>query len=576
MQPVLRLFTTVALALGLCAPAFAQVALPDAVETTPLSIDAFSTGTLDRSEGAMPPTLWIGSDAETLGFLLDAAPARPLLPSLGEALRRVLLTPGAGPDGAPASLGGKKLYALARAGFGEDARTIASLSNAARNDPWVGQALAVADLLSGADNAACARGENLASGREAIFWVKLRVFCYATSGERDAADLTLGILRERDALSGTDAELLSALVTGRVLQTASAPENALHFAIYKRLNIPLSPYQLTKADAGVLKAVAWSQGIDTPTRVAAAEHAAAAGAMRGPELAALFQSFSLELTEIGAAVEIARTRPDDPLTDAILYQAVMAMNAPEFLRDKAALIARALAVADSFARAHALSLLYANDTKDLEGALLPGEESRRFAMARMAVGDSQGAGRWLFAMIDGGDMSAMNEADAMAFIELTNLLSVLDPASAAIVADAAGVSIVPPRSAGIGHYGSGLVSEGLALARIVDAAFDAAFDDGIGQAALAALAASSTPFMGAESVVDVVVRQSLRAAGLEDVRRRMAFELAWMASFPDRLAHEAALPPAGEEADGESAVQTQTDAEYDGFTPRLKPPRKGP
>ncbi|MFQ5563211.1 MAG: hypothetical protein ACE5FO_06550 [Parvularculaceae bacterium] len=562
MRILPRLAALSAAVAALAGMAGAQVALPDPVESTPLATDVFSTGMLQRSQGALPPTLWTGSDADTLAFLLDNAPARPAQPSLGRALRRILLSPGPGPEGAPATLGGKKLLALARAGFGEEARTIASLSNADRNGPWVARALALADLLHGETSAACRRGANLSAGRDEIFWVKLRVFCYAQAGERDAADLTLAILRDRGALDETDAALLAAATTGMAPKSSPLPRNALHFAIYKSLGAPLTPALLSEADAGVLKAVASDAAFDIATRIAAAEQASAAGAMDGAALAALFQSFTLDVADVGRAADIAAARPGDPLTDALLYQAISEMNAPEFLRDKAIRIAQALGVADSFARAYALAILYADEVNALEGALLSSDEAGRFALARMAVGDGAGAGRWLFAMKDAEDLGAMAEADAMAFIELVNLLAVLDPASAAIVADSAGVMIAETPAGGLAPSVAA-PEDDPALAGVVEAAFDAALDGETGQAALAALAASPPQAAGDGGVRDVVVMQSLRAAGLEDVRRRLAFELAWAARAPTQTPPPAAPAPEAAAAEEEG-----------GLMPRLKPPRK--
>lgn len=562
MRILHRLAAAIAGAGALAGAAAAQVSLPGPVESTPLATDIFSTGTLEPKDRALESTLWTGADADTLAFLLDHAPARPALPSLGATLRRVLLSPGPGPKDAPASLGGRKLLALARAGFGEEARTVASLSNASRNEPLTAQALAVADLLAGDADSACHRGAGLSDGRDEIFWVKLRVFCYAQSGERDAADLTLAILRDRGVLDKTDTALLTAVTTGVAPKIPPAPENALHFAIYKRLGAPLTPALLSRAESGVLKSIARDGAVDTATRIAAAEQATAAGVMDATELAALFQSFGLDLADVGRAADIAAARPGDPMTDALLYQAISEMNAPEFLRDKASRIALALGLADSFERAYALSLLYADDVNALEGALLTAGEAGRFAMARMAVGDGAGAGRWLFAMKDAEGLSAMSETDAMAFIDLTNLLAVLDPPSAAVVADAGGVSIAQPPAGGGADFAAGPGEDGTALARVVDAAFDAALNAKKGQAALAALAASATATAEDADVRDVVIMQSLRAAGLEDARRRLAFELAWSARAPEPVSSAA--------SEEEDAPITQEG----GLTPRLKPPRK--
>ncbi|MEZ5892848.1 MAG: hypothetical protein R3C58_06845, partial [Parvularculaceae bacterium] len=181
-----RLSVAAAFSAGFCVTlATAQVAAPGVVETAQLPTDAFTIGAIEPAEGALPPTLWDKSSPQTLDYLLAHAPSRPASPSIGEALRRILLSPGARPAGADASLGGKRLLALARAGFADEAREISSLATAGRGDLYVAEADATVSLLNGEDDAACRRSAGLTSGREAPFWVRLRAFCYARAGELD-------------------------------------------------------------------------------------------------------------------------------------------------------------------------------------------------------------------------------------------------------------------------------------------------------------------------------------------------------------------------------------------------------
>lgn len=538
---------------GFVEGAGAQVSAPEAVEVQPLSKDAFSTGTLSAEEGALPPTLWRESDAQTLEFLLANLPARLAAPSLGAAMKRTLLSPGAGPPDAGASLDGKKLLALGRAGFIDEARAVASLSLARRGDPWMAQARAHADLLDGDIAEACQRGASLTSGREADFWVRLRVLCYAESGERDAADLTLGLLRDKGGLDESDAAFLTAVVAGAAPQPAPKIKSALHYAIARKIESTLSLESLAEAEGGVLAALAGDLSNDFAIRIDAGERAVAMGVMDASDLAALMQSIALEPAQIANAREAVATRAHDPLTDAILFHSIQAMNAPEFLRDKAQRIAQALGLADRFYRAYALSLLYADEIATLEGVLVAPSEAAEFAMARMAVGDSAGAALWLGAMIGRNEsISALPEPQARAFMDRVNLLAVLDPQTAAQIARAGNISLLagdPGRPAAASAHDDPAIT-----ARILESAFDAALDGKLGQAGLSALAASGGAAPGGD-VESVLIGQSLRAAGMSDLSRRYAFERAWASSYPDA---------------GPSAAQT---APEDGSfpRPRLKP-----
>ena len=264
-----------------------------AVETEALSKDAFSTGLLTTSEGALSAALWGGADAANISFLLGQAPARPLTPSIGQALRRVLLSAGAGPANAGPELGGRKLLALARAGFVEEARTVASLSSAPSSDPATGQAHAIADLLAANENAACTRNLRLTSGRDQPFWVKLRVLCYALAEEQAAAELTYKILRDQALLSDTEDALLLAISIGVMPSERVLPQTALDYAIMRRLELPLSADQLGKADGGVLVTLARDESVAPALRIAAAQFAAQRGIFDGAAAPSAHGKFQL-------------------------------------------------------------------------------------------------------------------------------------------------------------------------------------------------------------------------------------------------------------------------------------------
>jgi hypothetical protein len=547
------------LCLGLvliAAPVAAQVAPLAPVETTALAKDPFSTGLLSKSEGGLGGDLWEGASPATLSSLLEQMPTRPASPSIGAALRRTLLTSGAGPAGASSALGGAKLAALARAGFGEEARIIESLSSAPDGDPEIDEAMAVADLLSGDVEEACQKNARLTRGRDAPFWVKLRILCYAAANELDAAELALGLLREQNALTPADEEIMTPLAAGGRPKTPAAPEGPVHYAALQLMKMPISPALLGDAEAGVVKAAAMDGDADWPTRIAAAVRAVSMGVMSGADLKSLFAAVPLDVAAVSGAAETLRSRSGDPMADVAAYQSIQAMAAPEFLRDKSALIAEAIGAANSFPRAFAASVLYADDIKSLEGAIVGPREAQSFALARMAIGDSDGAAKWLLAMQSGG-FGGLAEEEALSFLRSVGLLSTLNSAAAQAVAEAANVAVETPRPALAPSDNS--ASD---MAQIVDAAIDAASARIKGQAALTALAASGAAASG-DPVAAVVTRRGLEAAGLGDLAQRYGFEQVWAATFAQDRGASLESP------DFNVALAEQPG----GLTPRLKPPR---
>lgn len=514
-------------ALSVCQAASAQIAPPQTVETAEFATDAFSTGTLEPSEGALAQSLWAGTKPRAIASLLESAPTRPATPAIGEAMRRTLLSPGRGPAGAPASLGGQKLQALVSAGFVEEAATISSLSSDARGNASVAEAQAMIDLVNGDLNAACSRGQRLSVDQQNPFWVKLRVVCYANAGERDAADLTLGILREQYGLSAQDDIFLTAAAAGALPKTPPQPETVLHYSVAKLLDLPVSPGLLAQADGAVLVAVARDQNADLNSRIHAAEQAVAMGVLAPDRLAGLYGEAEFDVATLGAAAAAAEAEPRSAMSDALLFQSISEMNAPEFIRDKAKRIALALSIADGFARKYALSRVYAEEIAALEGVLLSPREAAQFAAARMVAGDSVGAANWLSEMVGpNSSVGALPEPEAMMFIELVNLLALLDPQSAAQLARSADVSLLDGN--GFGRPSQGAVDVEPPSAEILRAAFEAVAENRLGQAGLVALAASRTKGGSSPGPANaVVVAQSLRAAGMMDLLRQYEFERAF-------------------------------------------------
>lgn len=505
--------------------AAAQVELPAGVEETSLAKSPFSTGLLTARDGALSADIWQGADVSDLLFLLSQTPSRPATPAIGEGLRRALLSSAAEPDGAVPALGGAKLMSLARLGFLEEVRTIASLSSARQSDLLVGQALAIADLSEGKLDDACQRNARLSGGRDESFWVKLRIICYVAAQETDAADLTLGLLRETGGLDLREQALFEALVTGLDLKEPPLAISALELAMLRLLEVPVTPQTLIKADGGVVVGIARDASNDAQMRLSAALNAVSLGVMSRDELAAFMASFKFEPSEISAAQTAAQAGKTTTLDDVKIFHAVRQMDAPEFLRDKAALISRALAAADTIVRAHALAVLYAPDIAELEGALIAPQDASQFAISSMAVGQPRAAARWLNMMIGGG-LASLEEKLAMRAIYLINYLWLLDPEAAVPVAATANVEITDPRSPG----GKVIDANDVVTARIVTSILDAATDRIEGQAILTAAAAARDDGLQ-NPLMRAIVDRALKIAQAPDIAGRVRFETAWASAF---------------------------------------------
>lgn len=479
---------------ALLSAALAQTAPLAPVEEAALARDAFATGLLDRDAGALGADLWRGAQARVLAGLLAAAPSRPASPSIGVAARRVLLSGGDSPQGADAALAGAKLKALVRLGFIDEAREIEALAVGGKSDAAVLEAMASADFLSGDVPSGCAKVQRIAAPRDNAYGAKLRALCYAVVGELDAADLALGLLRERGALTEVDEAVLGPLTSGGKPKPGAGAVDASHYAAlhFAGAAMALSPV----ADAGVLRAVSAETGAPWALRLGAAKRAAAMGVMSAASLKALFGGAGLEVAAVAAGAEAFRQHPDDPLALAAAYQLARSKSAPEFARDRAALVAGVIGAAGDFDTLFTAAALFADDIRGFEGLLASMKEAEAFALARLALGDVTGAEGWLGAGAAGGLPAAPSDIPAL---------------------------VAAAKAAGAAAVRSGAATSAASLALAVDAAIEAAEERITGQGALAALAASG-PAAAGDAVAEVVVVRGLGTAGMNDLARRRAVE----------------------------------------------------
>ncbi len=572
-----------AAALSVAAPAMGQIDLPAPVESRSLTDSAFETGILSPRDGALPQTLWSGTDSTDLGFLLETMPTRPRLPTVGNTMRRVLLSPGAAPDypdqDAANALGGQKLLALVNAGFIEEARTLASLSDAPRNDPATGKALALADLLTGRNQDACQRGANLTENRAEPLWVQLRTFCYAIAGEADAADLTLGLMRDQGLIDFRLEEFFSPLISGASPKQPLRPRTALELAIVRHLDLPLAAGLFTEADGSVIRAITMDETLEPAARIDAARRAVSMGIMTPRAFAALLASIDTGVTNPNPAALLV-AEPASPLTDAVVYKSVASLSSPEFLRDKADLIANALIsvvqAESGFAHQYSLFALYADDIKGFDGAVVPPAHAGIFALARMAVGDANGATRWLFAMRGEEDFLALGPELSDQYVRLTGYLAMIAPENGNAVAEAAGIAVPDPQRV-VGPdvtISAQDPTDALRAAKITELIFDAAMPAPsgrvnhlgapaeapgavkTGQAALAGLALEHEDDGTANPVFDVLQAKSFEIAGLATLHGQLTFEENWRRDTPTNTTPQR---------------RPRSQPDEDGFAPSLKP-----
>lgn len=268
------------------------------VAVTPLAApDHFSTAGRDTGLG---PDLWRGTSAGIARTVIVLLATKPLSPAGRGLASRVLATGATGPEGvgADAGLAGARVSALLAQGAVAEASAILDRSSGLDRSPELARAAAEAALLADAPDRACTIAAQLATGRDDIYWLRLRAYCQQRAGEAGAAQLTFDLAQSqaRDAAYG---RLMGVKLAGGGDPGPASLRNGLDYALSRDLSLDLSQ---AKASPAVAAALERGQVVTTPDDPVLADAVSLAKAGR-PDAATLAR-----LTDRAVAAD-AKARP---------------------------------------------------------------------------------------------------------------------------------------------------------------------------------------------------------------------------------------------------------------------------
>jgi hypothetical protein len=226
---------------------------PAPVAVTQLSApDAFSTAARDSG---LPQTLWRGTSLATVRTVLPMLSTRPLSPAAQGLARRVLSTGAPGPTGAglDPELSAGRAAALLALGDIKAATAILSRTSAIDRSAALSRAAADGALLAGDDTRACAVEGALTTGREDVYWLRLRAYCQVIAGQAEQAQLTFDLAQgqARDAIYG---RLMTAKLAGAGNPGAASLRNPLDYALSRNLGLDLAAAKPTLAIMSAINA----------------------------------------------------------------------------------------------------------------------------------------------------------------------------------------------------------------------------------------------------------------------------------------------------------------------------------
>lgn len=276
--------------------------------------DAFTTPGRDTG---LPATLWRGASLKTLESVLPLLAARPLSPAGAALARRVLATGAQGPKGAnDPALTGARATALLGQGDPKAAGAILARAPGVDRTPELAHAAAESALLAGDDARACKVAEGLASGRDDVYWLRLRTYCQAIGGHADQAQLTFD-LAQAQAKDPVFGRLMSAKLAGVGNPGAPSLRNGLDYALSRSLGLDLAAAKASPAVAAALSGVdPAASGIDI--------------ASVPPEFAAIAQLVaSGQPAPRGAFLDVMNTLASGPKSAGRVQAAMMLLYALE-------------------------------------------------------------------------------------------------------------------------------------------------------------------------------------------------------------------------------------------------------
>ena len=212
--------------------------------------DAFTTPGRDTG---LPANLWRGASLKTAKTVLPLLATKSLSPAAAALARRVLATGAPGPqgDGSDAALAGLRATALMMQGDAKAAAAILVRAPGVDRTPEIARAAAESALLAGDDSRACAVAQGLSSGRDEVYWLRLRTYCQAIGGQTAQAQLTFDLAQAqgKDAVFG---RLMSAKLAGAGNPGAASLRNGLDFALSRSLGLDMTTAKASPAVAAAL------------------------------------------------------------------------------------------------------------------------------------------------------------------------------------------------------------------------------------------------------------------------------------------------------------------------------------
>jgi hypothetical protein len=356
------------------------------------ALDAPAEGLLDSGNGGLGEDMWSGSARGDVEMLLPQVPLASPDTAVRALAKRVVLTKSSAPDGAvKRPLITIRLEKLMAAGLLDDAGALAA-SGSLKDDPDFARVQASAILSAGRASDACG---NLTLSRESesgVFWLQLRAYCAAASGDSATAEITRNLI-EAQLLGDKAYDVLvqDALTGAKKAPGPVAKPTAMHLFLLRKAGLPVGG-DVAKALGVGASVLALRDAKNTPeVRLAAAERALKAGAATTAELKAVADA------QVIPPDKIAGAAADAPKLSFLAGQALLRRAAQLESRPgaKAALVHQALLLGDKAGLFETAARLQADVAAAIDPRAAAQGQGPLIGWALLLAGKSDAASHWL-------------------------------------------------------------------------------------------------------------------------------------------------------------------------------------
>ncbi len=356
------------------------------------TVEGPAAGTIDPSNGGLEPNMWMGSSRGDIEGLLGRVPVASPDTATRALAKRVVLTKADTPPGNSShALITIRIRKLLEAGLSDEAAALAT-QGAVKDDPDFARAQAEAILMAGRAGDACG---GLTASRQTegdLFWLQLRLYCAATTGDSATADLTRSVINAQGKSDPAFDVLVDDAVNGAKKPPGPiAKPSAIHIFLLRKTGLPIgadvAKHLGPSADVLVLR--------DTrnppEARLAAAERAVRAGAARFSELRAVVDAQTIAPDRLSTAQSAAAKLPF-LAGQALLRRAAQIESRPAV---KAALVHQALTLGDKAGLFEVAANLQADVVASIDVKSVPREQAPLVGWALLIAGRSNVAAPWL-------------------------------------------------------------------------------------------------------------------------------------------------------------------------------------